>query len=138
MLTGIEQTRMDRLIYLVGSLSNFIKDEKEVIEYIRAWGGPDLTIKLDIEYFKETFEYKNYPESMYDYNDLESLSKMCEKLIIIVKDEIYYMMKADYDKGWIKITDENYEEITEQLCREISQEIDAQIITEQILKDIKK
>lgn len=134
MLNNIEQTRMDRLVYLVGALERYTKNKEEVLEYIRVWGGPECTIK----YLRETLECKNYPEIMYEYTGLNGLKMMFEEFIPIVKDEIYIMMKADFDKGWITITDENCEEITNKLNKEISIEMDAERITKEMLKTIKK
>lgn len=133
MLNNIEQKRMDRLIHAMDRLTRFIGNDEEVSRYMKSLG--EYEPSWTIEYIKETFESIEYN---YNYKDLKDMEKMADYFMPIIKDEAFEIMKKDYNKGWIQITDENCEEITEQLNKEISQEIEADRLTQQFLKDIKK
>lgn len=134
MLNDMEQTRMDKLIFLVIRMGYYTQEYKKVLKFIRSF---DFRPIFDINDLKEIFEHKNYPEYMYKYENLDEMIETAKLFTPLLKDEIYYIMKADYDKGWIQITDENCEEITNQLNKEISVEIEAEKTTNEILKKIK-
>lgn len=76
---------------------------------------------------KYDFDFNNYEEMMLYIDELEDL----------FKDQIFEIVKKGFDQAWTPITDDNCEEITEQLNKEIAISIEADELAKEILNKIK-
>lgn len=127
------------------SFKNYIKNNENNKNYL-------INIKEDIiteiDKINKMYNIKNDVIKEYDlkllinnislHYDLINLNSICDYCINFIKNKIIELLIEVDDRGWITITKDNVEEITNQLNNEINSEIQAEKIIKQINNIIDK
>lgn len=89
--------------------------------------------------YEKTKEYLETCKIQYDFefNSHEEMMIYKYSLDRLLKDQIFEIVKKGFDQAWTPITDDNCEEITEQLNKQIAISIEADELAKEILNKIK-